>query len=64
MTDLELTNTHVRSDMTSAHLGVASELGFPDTSDFDARLAAAQVKRAAARKPDHVVGQSSSGWFR
>jgi beta-lactamase class A len=41
VTDLELTNTHVRSDMTSAHRGVVSELGFPDTSDFDARLAAA-----------------------
>jgi beta-lactamase class A len=41
VTDLELTNTHVRSDMTSAHRGVVSELGFPDMSDFDARLAAA-----------------------
>jgi beta-lactamase class A len=39
--DLELTNTHVRSDMTSAHRHVVSELGFPDSSDFDARLAAA-----------------------
>jgi beta-lactamase class A len=41
VTDLELTNTHVRSDMTSAHREVVSELGLPHTSDFDARLAAA-----------------------
>ena len=31
----------MRSDMTSAHREVVSQLGFPDTSDFDARLAAA-----------------------
>ncbi len=41
LTDLGLSGTHVRSDMTSAHRRVAAELGFPDTSDFDARLAAA-----------------------
>jgi beta-lactamase class A len=41
LADLGLAATHVRSDMTSAHRQVVSELGFPDTSDLDARLAAA-----------------------
>jgi beta-lactamase class A len=50
LADLELSDTHVRSDMTSAHRSVASELDFPDTRDFDARLAAAdpQAVRALA----------------
>jgi beta-lactamase class A len=41
VSDLALTGTHVRSDMTSAHRSVAAELGFPDTEDLDTRLAAA-----------------------
>jgi beta-lactamase class A len=48
LTDLGLTGTHVRSDMTSAHRRVAAELGFPDTSDFDARLAAADPRAVEA----------------
>jgi beta-lactamase class A len=46
--DLALTNTHVRSDMTSAHRRVAAELGLPHTHDLDAALAAAD--------PDAVRG--------
>ena len=46
--DLKLAHTHVRSDMTSAHRSVAGELGFPDTSDFDARLAASHPEAVAA----------------
>jgi beta-lactamase class A len=48
LTDLDLNGTHVRSDMTSAHRSVAAELGFPDTSDFDARLAAADPEAVRA----------------
>ena len=50
LSDLALTGTRVRSDMTSAHRQVAAELGFPDTDDLDARLAAAdpQAVRALA----------------
>ena len=50
LSDLALADTHVRSDMTSAHRRVAAELGFPDTHDFDGRLAAAnpQAVRALA----------------
>ncbi len=54
LTDLALTDTHVRSDMTSAHRRVAAELGFPDTDDLDARLAAADpatVRRLAWLDP-------------
>jgi beta-lactamase class A len=38
----------VRSDMTSAHRRVVRELGFPDTSDLDARLAAADPEAVRA----------------
>jgi beta-lactamase class A len=48
LSDLELNNTRVRSDMTSAHRRVAAELGFPDTTDFDARLAAADPEAVGA----------------
>jgi beta-lactamase class A len=48
LTELTLTRTHVRSDMTSAHRRVAAELGFPDTDDFDARLAAADPAAVSA----------------
>ncbi len=41
LTDLALTDTHVRSDMISAHRRVAAELGLPKGSDLDAELAAA-----------------------
>jgi beta-lactamase class A len=36
LSDLALTGTHVRSDMTSAHRSVAAELGFPDTASIPA----------------------------
>jgi beta-lactamase class A len=48
LTDLDLNGTQVRSDMTTAHRRVAAELGFPDTSDFDARLAAADPEAVRA----------------
>ncbi|HEY1716541.1 MAG TPA: serine hydrolase, partial [Solirubrobacteraceae bacterium] len=48
LTDLGLSGTHVRSDMTTAHRRVSAELGFPDTSDFDARLAAADPEAVRA----------------
>ena len=48
LADVGLARTHVRSDMTSAHRHVVSELGFPDTSDFDARLAAADPEAVRA----------------
>lgn len=48
LADLRLARTHVRSDMTSAHRHVVRELGFPDTSDFDARLAAADPEAVRA----------------
>jgi beta-lactamase class A len=43
LTDLALANTHVRSDMGSAHRRVAVELGFADARDLDALLAAADL---------------------
>jgi beta-lactamase class A len=43
LTDLALANTHVRSDMASAHRRVAVELGFADAHDLDALLAAADL---------------------
>lgn len=46
--DLELTDTHVRSDMTSAAKRVAGELGFPDEHDLDARLATADPEKVHA----------------
>jgi len=48
LADIGLTGTRVRSDMTSAHRHVVSELGFPDTSDLDARLAAADPEAVRA----------------
>ena len=62
LTDLALADTHVRSDMTSAHRRVAAELGFPGARDLDALLAAADppapsadsrgsIRRTATRPP-------------
>ncbi len=48
LSDLGLNDTHVRSDMISAHRRVVAELGFPDTDDFDARLAAADLDAVRA----------------
>lgn len=47
LTDLKLTHTHVRSDMTSAHRRVAAELGFPGSGDLDAMLDAADANAVA-----------------
>jgi beta-lactamase class A len=46
--DLELTDTYVRSDMTSAGRRVAAELGFPNERDLDAQLAAADPRAIRA----------------
>ncbi len=46
--DLGLTNTYVRSDMISAARRVAAELGFPNGSDLDAQLAAADPRAVRA----------------
>ena len=47
LTDLKLSNTHVRSDMTSAHRRVAAELGFPGGGDLDTALDAADADAVA-----------------
>lgn len=48
LSDLALTHTHVRSDMTSAHRRVAVELGLPETVDLDEALAAADPEAVRA----------------
>jgi beta-lactamase class A len=57
LNDLALANTHVRSDMVSAHRRVAAELGVPDARDLDALLAAADpsaVRQLAWLDPAHA----------
>lgn len=48
VSDLGLTDTHVRSDMTSAHRRVAAALGLPDTIDLDDALDAADPEAIRA----------------
>ena len=48
LTELGLSDTHVRSDMTSAHRRVVAELDLPEDGDLDAALAAADPEAVRA----------------